>query len=165
MRLVSLLAVVFGPAARTAQAALLRIIGVKAEEDVFFGRDVVLHFPKRLTLGRRAAIGDNSHIACHAAITIGEDFLSGPGLFLNSGQHDVRSMEGFGAPISIGDRVWCGLRVTICAGVTIGDDVVIGAGAVVIQDLPSGCVAAGVPAKVVRKLCRGEAFTPNGAFG
>ena len=44
--------------------------------------------------------------------------------------------------------------MTVCAGVTVGDDVIIGAGAVVVRDLPDGCVAVGVPARPVRELPR-----------
>jgi maltose O-acetyltransferase len=50
----------------------------------------------------------------------------------------------------LGDSVWVGTKSTIVGGVTIGDDVVIGANSVVTKDIPSHCVAAGVPAKVIR---------------
>ena len=50
--------------------------------------------------------------------------------------------------------MWCGVNVTILAGVTIGDDVVIGAGSVVTGDIPENSVAAGVPARVLRPLDR-----------
>lgn len=56
----------------------------------------------------------------------------------------------------IDNRVWCGLNVTILAGVTIGNDVVIGAGSVVINDVPSNSVVAGIPAKLIKELNRDE---------
>ncbi|WP_325049140.1 DapH/DapD/GlmU-related protein [Alginatibacterium sediminis] len=56
------------------------------------------------------------------------------------------------APIQIGNSVWIGANVTICPGVSIADNVVVGAGSVVTKDLPENCVCAGVPAKVIRKL-------------
>jgi maltose O-acetyltransferase len=58
----------------------------------------------------------------------------------------------YGAPITIGENCWFGGNVTVCAGVTIGDNVVVGAGAVVTRDLPSGVLAVGTPARVVREL-------------
>ena len=48
--------------------------------------------------------------------------------------------------------MWLGSAVVVCPGVTIGDDTVVGAGAVVTHDLPAGVVALGVPARVVREI-------------
>lgn len=154
MTLVSLLAIAAGPGARRLQRPLLMLIGVQASGDVFFGRRIILYSPDRLFLGSRVAIGDSAHIACHAPIYIGDDFLAAPGLYLNSGEHNLQTLEGFGKPIKIGARVWCGVNVTICSGVEIGDDVVIAAGAVVVDSVLSGCVVAGVPAKQIKKLNR-----------
>jgi maltose O-acetyltransferase len=58
----------------------------------------------------------------------------------------------YGAPIAIGDNVWLGGGVIVCPGVTIGDDTVVGAGAVVTRDLPAGVVATGVPARARRGI-------------
>jgi maltose O-acetyltransferase len=57
-----------------------------------------------------------------------------------------------GEPIAIGDNVWLGGGVIVCPGVTIGDDTVVGAGAIVTRDLPSGVVAVGNPARVLRPI-------------
>ena len=58
----------------------------------------------------------------------------------------------YGAPITIADNVWLGGGVIVCPGVTIGEDTVVGAGAVVTRDLPAGVVAYGNPARVVREI-------------
>lgn len=55
-------------------------------------------------------------------------------------------------PIRVGNNVYIGINCTILPGVTIGDNVIIGAGAVVTRDIPSGVVAAGVPARVIKSL-------------
>ncbi|WP_304610570.1 acyltransferase [Oryzibacter oryziterrae] len=55
-------------------------------------------------------------------------------------------------PIRVGNNVFIGFGAIVLPGVTIGDNVVIGAGSVVAKDIPSNCVAAGVPAKVIRSL-------------
>jgi maltose O-acetyltransferase len=55
------------------------------------------------------------------------------------------------APITIGDNVWLGGGAIVLPGVTVGDDSVIGAGAVVTKDVPAGVVAYGNPARVIRK--------------
>lgn len=105
-------------------------------------------------MGERCSIGAFSIIANHTLIAIGDDFISGPRLILDSGTHDPVTMQPSPKPIRIGNRVWCGVNVTILAGVTVGDDVVLGAGSVVIRDIPSESIAAGVPAKVIRQLSR-----------
>lgn len=107
-----------------------------------------------LVLGERAAFGDYTQLANFARIEIGDDFLSAGNLIINTGTHDPRTLAPGAAPVKIGHRVWCGVNVTILAGVTIGDDVVIGAGAVVTGDIPANSIAAGVPAKVLRPLDR-----------
>tara|TARA_R110002049_G_scaffold72490_2_gene187215 strand:- start:252430 stop:252798 length:369 start_codon:yes stop_codon:yes gene_type:complete len=56
------------------------------------------------------------------------------------------------APITVGNNVFIGSRTIVLPGVTIGDNVIIGAGSVVARDIPSDCVAAGVPAKRIRDL-------------
>jgi len=58
--------------------------------------------------------------------------------------------------ITIGNDVWFGANVTVCPGVSIGDNVVVGAGSVVVKDLPSNSVCVGSPAKPIRCLKEGE---------
>jgi len=57
-------------------------------------------------------------------------------------------------PVRIGRHVWIGARVVVLKGVTIGDGAVIAAGSVVTRDVPAGCLAAGVPARVVKQDVR-----------
>ena len=52
----------------------------------------------------------------------------------------------------IGDNVWLGGGVIVCPGVTIGADTVVGAGSVVVHDLPAGVLAVGTPARVVKEI-------------
>lgn len=58
----------------------------------------------------------------------------------------------YSAPIVLGKNVWVGSNATILQGVTIGDNSVIGAGAVITKDVPADSVAVGVPAKVVKAI-------------
>ena len=115
-----------------------------------------IHRHGGIRIGERAAFGDDTYLSNFAPIEIGDDFLSAGHLIINTGRHDPVTLVPGAAPVKIGNRVWCGINVTILAGVTIGDDVVIGAGSVVVRDISANSVAAGVPAKVLRPLDRSE---------
>ena len=62
----------------------------------------------------------------------------------------------YAEPIAVGDTVWLSGGVILCPGVTIGDDTVVGAAAVVTRDLPAGVVAGGVPARILREIGEGD---------
>jgi len=153
-KLISVSSIVLSTRGSFLQTKLLKLLGVRVSGLVFFGRRVMLSNPHNLVLGKRVAIGDNAVIVCHAPISIGEDFIAAPGLYLNSGGHDPNIMVAFGRPITIGKRVWCGVRTTILAGVEIGDDAVIGAGSVVVSAVPPCSIVAGVPARVIGQVKR-----------
>ena len=90
-------------------------------------------------------------------ITIGDMCFIAPGGILTCAGHPVvaeQRNQGIetSKPITIGNSVWIGAHATICGGVTIGDHAVIGAGAVVLHDVPANTIVAGVPAKVIRKI-------------
>ncbi|MEZ3485540.1 MAG: hypothetical protein K1W22_02795 [Lachnospiraceae bacterium] len=55
-------------------------------------------------------------------------------------------------PIHIGKNVWIGANATILAGVSIGENAVVAAGAVVTKDVPDGVVVGGIPAKIIKKI-------------
>lgn len=90
-------------------------------------------------------------------ITIGDDVQIGPNVQLLTATHPLEAeprrakWEG-SRPIVIGDNVWLGGGVIVCPGVTIGANTVVGAGAVVVRDLPANVLAVGNPARVVREL-------------
>lgn len=144
------------------QAMLLRSISVDCpSNDVWIGARCSIDNPRYLHLGRRVSIGPDSRFTGHAHITIGDDFLGAPGLYANSGSHDLLTLAPEHSPITIGKAVWCGTRVTICSGVTIGDNAVVGACTLVRADIPKQVVAVGVPAKIVRDLSTQPAPPPE----
>ena len=90
-------------------------------------------------------------------ITIGDMCFIAPGVILTRAGHPVvaeQRDQGIetSKPITIGNSVWIGAHATICGGVTIGDHAVIGAGAVVLRDVPENTIVAGVPAKKIRPI-------------
>jgi maltose O-acetyltransferase len=60
------------------------------------------------------------------------------------------------SPVFIGNNVWLGSRVIILKGVTIGDNTVVGAMSIVTKSIPSNCVAAGIPANIIRKISNSD---------
>lgn len=107
-----------------------------------------------ITLGEYAKVGSFSKFWNYSPIIIGENFLGAGMLVINTAGHDPITLMNTSSPVKIGDNVWCGLNVTILGGVTIGDNVIIGAGSVVTKDIPSNCIAVGIPAVPVKELDR-----------
>lgn len=132
----------------------LRHCGVCFSASLWVGRKFRLHLGHNVSLGNRCALGDFVQIIAWEPVSIGSDFMGSSGLHINTGGHDPQTMQPQCGPVTVGDRVWCGVDVTILAGVTIGNDVVIGAGSVVCKDIPSNSIAVGVPARVINTLQR-----------
>jgi len=90
-----------------------------------------------------------------AAIIIGAHAQLGPNVQLLTADHprDAATRTAgaeLARPITIGSRAWLGGGVIVCPGVSIGADSIVGAGSVVVRDVPSGVVAAGNPCRIVR---------------
>lgn len=90
-------------------------------------------------------------------ITFGEQCLLGPGVHAYTATHPVDPAARAGGlesgePITVGDTVWIGGQAVLSPGVTVGDDSVIAAGAVVTRDVPDRVVVGGNPATVIREL-------------
>jgi acetyltransferase-like isoleucine patch superfamily enzyme len=103
-------------------------------------------------------IGSYCRVATQSKVSIGESTLLAAYCYVGPGNHQhsdlnmpliSQDMEIKGG-VKIGARCWLGTRVTVLDGVTIGDDVIIGAHSVVLSDIPSGAVAVGSPAKVIK---------------
>jgi acetyltransferase-like isoleucine patch superfamily enzyme len=104
----------------------------------------------RLSLGS-GFLNNGSLLVCTTEVTIGEMCLFGEQVIIRDDDSHGIDHRPRRAPITIGDRVWVGMRAMILKGVTIGDGAVIAAGSVVTKDVPAGALAGGVPARVIRK--------------
>jgi acetyltransferase-like isoleucine patch superfamily enzyme len=113
-------------------------------------------------LGESLEIGDDTYVGpfavlgAGAKVRIGRGCQVGSGLYLSAEEHVVERPDLLGAGVTkagidIGDDCWIGNRVTILDGVTIGRGAVIGAGAVVTASIPPNSIAAGIPARVLRR--------------
>ena len=128
-----------------------------------FGEGSEIRPPFHCDYGHQTVVGSGTFanfglvVLDVATVTIGDDVQIGPYVQLLTATHPVeagprRDKWESARPITIGDNAWLGGGVIVCPGVTIGRDTVVGAGSVVVHDLPPGVVAVGSPAHVVREL-------------
>ena len=127
------------------------------------GEGVDIRPPLRVDYGHNITIGDGSWVNFGltaldvAPIVIGTDVLIGPNCSLYTAIHPTepgprRAKWESAAPITLEDNVWLGGSVVVCPGVTIGENSIVGAGAVVTRDIPANSIAVGNPARVIRAL-------------
>lgn len=100
-------------------------------------------------------------------IHIGNNCMLASNVYIaDSDWHDIYNRIAMGktAPVNISDNVWVGEGAIICKGVSIGENSIIGAGSVVVNNIPRGCVAAGNPAKIVKQLDQKEKMITRAHF-
>ena len=119
-----------------------------------------------ITIGDRCLIGKGSGVVGHFSIEIGHDVWTGHHVYItdqNHGYDDVRvpiSQQTMPErPVSIGDGSWIGYGTVILPGATIGRHVTVGANSVVTSELPDYCVAAGNPARVIKRYSAETGWT------
>jgi acetyltransferase-like isoleucine patch superfamily enzyme len=109
--------------------------------------------PSAITLGtgvaRYLAVSGGCYVQAANGVHIGDNTMIAPGVKIISANHgqDDRNNHDAASPIIIGANCWLGANVTVLPGVSIGEGTIVGAGSVVTQNLPSNCVAVGVPAR------------------
>lgn len=124
---------------------------INEEFRIYSGCVISINAGSRLELGS-GYINNRVTMDCFESITIGRHVVISAGATIrDSDNHSINGNQKISAPIRIGNHVWIGLNVTILKGVTIGDGAVIAAGAVVTRDVPAGCLAGGVPAKIIKE--------------
>lgn len=116
-----------------------------------------------INIGSHCRFGFNNHISAINKITIGNNVLTGSYVLISDNSHGTSSHDMLNTPplqrplsskgeVVIGDHVWIGDKVSILAGVHIGNNAIIGTNSVVTKDIPDNCVAAGIPAKVIKEM-------------
>lgn len=131
------------------------VFRVKQRFQLFFGASVEVTKNACLTVGK-GYLNTGSSIMCTQSITLGNGVFVARNVYItDSDHHALLDTEGnprnLPAPVRIGDHVWIGYGAVILKGVSIGDGAVIAAGSVVTRDIPARCLAAGVPARVIRE--------------
>jgi maltose O-acetyltransferase len=133
-----------------------RLMGASGE-GVWIEPPFFCDYGSNIRLGDRVFFNFNCVVLDVAAVTIGSDVMLGPAVQVYTATHPLDAAERregleSAQPITIGPDVWVGGGAIILPGVTIGARSVIGAGSVVTKDVPAGVFAAGNPARVIRAI-------------
>lgn len=142
------------PPGKALRGGVARLMGCK------LGRNVNIEhgaeFDARLVVGDNSSVGVDSTVL--GPVRIGRDVMMGPEcVIITRNHHHSRTdipmiQQGYESyrPVSIGDDVWIGRRVTILPGVTVGNGAILSAGAVITKDVESYAIVGGVPAHVIK---------------
>lgn len=112
-------------------------------------------FGRNIHVGRGVFINACCHFQDHGGVTIGDGSQVGHNVVfatLNHGIEPERRKYTVPAPIIVGKNVWIGSNSTILSGVTIGDNAIVAAGAVVTHDVPANTIVGGVPARKIKDI-------------
>lgn len=135
-------------------------------EGTFLQGPIYIHYGCHTHLGKNFFGNFNLTIQDDSTVTIGDNCCFGPNVtivtpgypLIAAERQAILTAEGekkrlcYAKPVRIGNCCWFGANVTVCPGVTIGNNCVIGAGSVVTHDIPDNSLAAGVPCRVLREI-------------
>ena len=135
---------------------LKRILG-ECDDDTFINQPFYCDYGKHIRVGKRFFANFGFTVLDEAIVTIGDDCFIGPHVGIYTACHSTNAEERnsrreWARPVTIGNNCWIGGNAVILPGVTIGDNVTIAAGSVVIHDVPSNSLVAGNPAKVKKQV-------------
>jgi len=134
------------------------------EENVMIQSNVMIHLGGMewcqnkglLRLGENSIISPNVVIyaAGPGGVIAGKNFGCGPGVKIFASTQDASKSlnDHIFKPVIFGDNVQLGANVVVSPGVTIGSNTFIGAGSVVLTDIPANCLAGGIPAKFIKEF-------------
>ena len=133
------------------------LLGHIGDDKIIINQPFRCDYGKQISIGKRFFANFNFTILDEAPVTIGDDCFVGPNVSIYTACHSTDPLERntrqeWAKPVTIGNNVWIGGSVTILPGVSIGDNVSIGAGSVVVNDIPSNTIAVGNPCKVIKQL-------------
>ena len=131
------------------------IIGSKIDESTFIFAPFLTNFGRYITIGKNVFINHDCSFLDLGGINIGDNVLIGPKVNLVSENHPVHPSQRkflIGKPIVIKNNAWIGAAATILAGVTVGENSIVGAGSIVTKDVPDNTIVAGNPAKFLKRI-------------
>jgi acetyltransferase-like isoleucine patch superfamily enzyme len=137
------------------RACLSEITGSEIDATTAIFPPFYTNFGQLIRIGKGVFINHACSFLDIGGITIEDEVLIGPRVNLTTESHPLNPNERrtlLTAPIVIKRRAWIGAGVTILPGITVGENSVVAAGAVVTKDVPDNTVVAGIPAKPVKRI-------------
>ena len=137
------------------RALLSRLFGYEIDPWVRVFPPFYTDFGRNIAVGKGVFINACCHFQDHGGVTIGDGCQIGHNVVfatLNHGLSPEKRKSTCPAPIVLGKNVWVGSNATILQGVTIGDNAVVAAGAVVTKDVAANTIVGGVPAKFIKAI-------------
>ena len=134
---------------------LSELFGYRVPQSLRVFPPLYADFGKNIAVGENVFINACCHFQDHGGVTIGDGCQIGHNVVfatLNHGLSPEERSHTYPAPIVLEKNVWVGSNATILQGVTIGDNAVIAAGAVVTKDVAANSIVGGVPAKSIKSI-------------
>ena len=134
---------------------LSRLFGYRVPDSLRVFPPFYSDFGRNITVGEDVFINACCHFQDHGGVTLGDGCQIGHNVVfatLNHGLSPETRKDTYPAPIVLGRNVWVGANATILQGVTIGDNAVVAAGAVVTKDVAPDTIVGGVPARFIKRI-------------
>ena len=137
------------------RALFSRLTGKQVDESCFIFPPFYTDFGRNITLGKNVFLNTGCTFQDLGGITIGDGSQIGQNVVLCTLNHGLAPEKRnviYPSPVAIGANVWIGANATVLPGVTVGDNAIIAAGAVVTKAVPANTVVGGVPAKFIKSV-------------